>query len=138
MPIIADVPAPTDSIRQDIAATIIAILDAADVETYQLDDLKGMNHLPANYAELHLSTRGRGDVRRAGHSEVTGWRLQIRVVCSSVGNAYLALDRADQVLTGRRITAAGRESTPFDAQPADLPAEDDGYYSALAEWTFTL
>lgn len=138
MPIIADVPAPTDSIRQDIAATIIAILDATSVETYLLDDLKDMAQLPDNYAELHLSTRGRGEVRRSGRSTTTGWRAQVRVVCRSVGNAHLALDRADKALTGRRLLVSGRYSTPLDAQPADLPDEDDGYYSALAEWTFTL
>lgn len=138
MPIIADVPAPTDSVRAEIATVIIGILDAAGVPTYLLDDLKDMEQLPRDYAELHLSTRGRGDVRRGGHSETTGWRAQVRVVCGSVGNAFLALDRADGVLTGRRLTAGGRESTPLDAQPSDLPAEDDGYYSALAEWTFTL
>lgn len=138
MPIIADIPAPTDSIRQELAVLIIGILDAAGVPTYLLDDLKNMGDLPRDYAELHLSGRGRGDVRRAGHSEVTGWRAQVRVVNGTVGNAFLALDRADQALTGRRVTAGGKTSTPLDAGPADLPAEDDGYYSALAEWTFTL
>ncbi len=138
MPIIADLPASTDSVRSDLAAMLIGILDAAGVDTYLIDDLKGMNQLPANYAELHLSTRGRGDVRRAGRAVPTGYRAQVRVVCGTVGNAYLALDRADTALTGRRITVAGQESTPLDAQPSDLPAEDDGYYSALAEWTFTL
>ena len=129
---------PTDSVRQEIATFVIGVLDAAGVPTYLLDDLQDMDQLPRDYAELHLSGRGRGDVRRAGRSEVTGWRLQVRVVNGTAGNAFLALDRADRALTGSRITAGGKTSTLLDAGPSDLPAEDDGYYSALAEWTFTL
>lgn len=143
MPIIIDPPVdPGASLSTDISVLLIALLGSVDVEAYEVDELERREKagtFPDDYAELHLSTRGRGDVRRQdGSSSVRGWRVQIRVVCRYVENVQILLDRISGVLNAAHLVADGRTSTPFDEGPADPPRPDDGWYSALAEWTFTL
>lgn len=141
MPILVDPPAGiADSVRRSIAAVVIARLDAAQVPAYLLEDVQDVaaDDLPTEYAEVHLSTRGRGVKRNDATSDITGWRLQVRVLATQTANTFLALDRSTHVLTGAVLQIGDRATTPLDEQPSDPPAPDDGYYSALAEWTFTL
>lgn len=143
MPIIIDPPIdPESSVTQEIALLLIALLGTAEVEAFEVDELarrEAAGTFPDDYAELHLSTRGRGDVRRSdGSSSVRGWRVQVRFVCRYVENVQILADRAAAVLNAARLVVDGRTSTPFDEGPADPPRPDDGWYSALAEWTFTL
>lgn len=124
--------------REAIAQAVTAKLTAAGVSAYELDDLKAMASLPPNYAELHLSSRTPGVRRSSSLSGIFGWRLQLRITAKTVGNAHVLLDRAHDGLYGTTVTIGGRTSTPFDEQPQTPIEEDNGWYTALAEWTFVL
>lgn len=120
--------------RKEIVAAIAALLDAANVDAYEVDDLKALPRLPDNYAEIHLSHRQVGATRANGISDVRGWRLQLRASGKTVGNAHVLLDRIHAALYGARVG----NSTPLIAGPVDVPDYDDGWYAALSEFTFTI
>lgn len=120
--------------RNQLVAAVIALLEAGNVDAYELDDLKKLGRLPDNYAEVHLSHRRTGTTRSGVRSDVRGWRLQLRVCAKSMHNANTYLDRTHAALYGKRLAGA---TTPLDAGPSDVPGLDEGYYAALTEFTFT-
>lgn len=142
MPILVDPPVEPDaSPTQEVAAWLITRLGAAEVQAFEVDELDRLRNegsFPDDYAELYLSTRGRGVRRADGTSDVLGYRVQVRVVCKYVDNAYLLLDRTRGALYGANVPVGDGLSSPIDEGPAEMPRPDDGWYSALTEWTFTL
>lgn len=127
------------TVREDLVAAVIAALAAGDATGYELDDLAKMateGVRPADYVEVHLSTRTPGAPRLGAGARVFGWRLQPRVVASSMTNANRLLDRVHDALYDRCLVVDGRRSTPLVAVPGPPPEPDDGAYTALAEYTF--
>lgn len=123
--------------REDLVAAAIQRISRDNFPAAELDDLKALPQLPPDYAEVHLSTRTAGPARAGALGHRLGWRLQIRVNAKTVGNAQHLLGQVHDDLYDRVLTAGGRTTTLLDEEPSDVPASDDGWYSALLSFTFT-
>lgn len=112
------------------------IATAAKVSAYDLDEVPTTP--PANYVEVYLSRRDNdAPARGDGVRDVTGRRLSTRVVASTVSNGRLIEDRvvtlfrlATHVLDGEPVHVA------YESGGGDF-ALDNGFWTALTDWTYT-
>ena len=123
--------------RNDLVAAVIERISRPNFPAAEIDDLEQTATLPADYAEVHLSTRTAGPGRAGALGRRMGWRLQIRVNARTMGNANTLLDQVHDDLYDSVLTAGGRTTTLIDQEPSDPPGLDDRYYSALLSFTFS-
>lgn len=124
--------------EEQVAAQVIAALTAANAAPYDLDDLANLAAPPAYYTEVTVSRRFGGNPRVTSESGITGWRVTTRQVAKTVSNAREMRKRTHAALEEQRVTAAGVMSSPIKFETAEPVGSDDGWYSGLESWTFTL
>ncbi|MDF9718118.1 hypothetical protein [Nocardioides sp. ChNu-99] len=126
-----------------IIAAVRARLTAADVDGYELDDLDLLRKdsdgaLPDEYVELHLAFEANGEATLDGTSDLDGYVLAVRSCARTIGNVQVYRRRVRDALYGRALTVEGETSTPPQRNPGDMAEQDDdGYFAALDEFTFT-
>lgn len=127
---------PTD---EQVAAACIAAINAqiasygaAGIHAVDLDDARGVT------AELVQVTLGRrfSEAERGGMEAQSPYRLTTRPVADTVSNGREIAGRVKAGLSGARIVAGGKTSTPVRLESEDQIGEDDGRYSGLSTWTF--
>lgn len=76
---------------------------------------------------------------RAGRASRTAYRATTRVVAHTASNARTLQKRAAAAVDGVAVPVGADEATtPVRLESQDAPAPDDGMFSALTTWTFTL
>lgn len=111
---------------------------AAKAPAYDVDEIEDLPKLPVNYVEVHLSRRFGGERRADGSLDAIPRRLSTRVVSQTVTNARLLEERVRASLEFNTITVGGRTSTPIDYETSDSIEPDEGWFSALTDWTYVL
>lgn len=120
---------------------IKALLETADATPLSLADIKRReqkNDLPAAYTELYLSERFTSPVLVGGRSTLRAWRVQTRAVATTEENARVMRERARSALEEQVIDVGGVTATIFRAVSDDPIGEDNGRYSGLSEYGYTL
>lgn len=120
------------------AVAILAALNAANANAHDVDDLKNLSTLPVAYNEFGIAWRY-GALQRAGRTGPrSGFRFTTRAVAKTVSNVREMQRRADAALQDRSLVIGGEKTTPIQRESRDLPADDEGYYSALTTWTYVI
>lgn len=122
-------------------AAVKALLEAANAEPMSLSEIKAAEKagtLPTAYTELYVSERYTAPVLIGGWSTLRAWRVQTRAVATSENNARTMRDRAASALHEQTITVGGESATIGRAVSDDPIGEDNGRYSGLSEYGYTL
>ena len=69
---------------------------------------------------------------RVGRNATEGWRISIRVCAKSAHQTRFAAKGVNDALEGVRLPG----STPIRHESSTSVEPDDGYYTALHEWTY--
>lgn len=118
-----------------VVARLNAVLPAA-VRAYDIDDVPAEK--PSKYVEVTVSRRFGGVLRTAATS-TGGWRVTTRVVDqTSISNARLTANTVRTALEFYRLSVGGKTSTPTQFETAEVIGPDDGWWSGLTAWTYTL
>lgn len=126
------------STEEQHALAVIAALNAANAAAYDIDDLKGMTTLPAQYTEVTISRRFGAPNRNNGSTGRSGWRVTARTVAKTVSNAREMRKRARAGLEFARLTVDGAQSTPVQFESEDPIGDDDGLYSGLTTYVYAI
>lgn len=68
----------------------------------------------------------------------TAWRIYTRGVGDTEHNAQVILVRCSEALEDLLLTVDGETSTPVAHETSETVRPDDGKFSGLTAWTFTL
>lgn len=120
------------------AAAVKAVLTTATAAPYDLDDIKATATPPASYTEVTVSRRFGGDDRNAGPKSRTGWRITTRQVAITVSNAREMRKRTHTALEDVRLTVGGKSTSPVEFEGGEPIGEDDGKWSGLETWTYSI
>lgn len=121
------------------ADAIFAALNASDARPYDLDDLKALMELPDYYTEVTMSRRFGGGPRRQTAQEGTeSYRVLTRYVAERVGNAREMRRRTRAALQDVCLLIDGDATTPIQFESGDVIGEDEGWYSGVDAWIYTL
>lgn len=125
--------------RDDIAADLLAIINAALTprDAYELDDVPQPR--PNEYVEITVSRYDASEKRQDGFAGTSAWRLTCRYVAHRITN----VSRMQQLVRDAFphptcITVDGVESTAVAFEVEDAITPDDGWFSGLDTFTFTL
>lgn len=129
------------STEADILAAAKAAANAAlsPREAYTPGEIKRMSSKPTQYAEIGVMLRpklSRGRV--APGPDLDWWRLTVRGVADTEGNAYTILADVRTALEYQRLTIGSKFTDPMDFDGGTPVAEDDEWWSGLHFYTFTL
>jgi hypothetical protein len=126
--------------RAQIITTLVAAINAQlpdSVRAYDLDDLPGER--PDTYVEITLSRRPIDESRRAdGSLSFVGYRLGTRVVARYATSARAAQGRCSAALDFVSMTFPDGATAVIEFETEDDVAPDDGWFSALTDWTFSI
>lgn len=120
------------------AAIKAAVGAASDV--YDYSTVPGSNGrtgtLPTSYVIVAVERRFNPNLRASAQASMTGWRITVRCVSTTVTNVALLLSAVAQGLNEKRLTIDGVATTPIQFESDQTPDYDNGRYSALAVYTF--
>ena len=94
--------------------------------------------LPNIFVVMGLERRYADRVVANGLATRTAWRLSTRYVGRSVDEAAWAAYHCALALEGARLVVNGLTSTPIRQESAQAIALDDGRFSGLTFWTYSL
>ena len=94
--------------------------------------------LPSIYALVSVERRYNPNLRLSAQAGQAGWRIAVRVVGRTADEARWAMARTADALNEKRLTIAGRSTTPIQFESEQTPELDNGRYSALALYTYAL
>lgn len=118
-----------------VVAAVNGQLPAA-VRAYALGDLP--QSLPDTYVETSVHRRFIADtVREDGSLSHYGYRILTRRLAKKAPNAYELSSRLNTALDFATLTVDGHEVV-VEFETSDLPAPDDGWFSAADYWTCRL
>lgn len=120
------------------ATAVKAVLTTASAAPYDLDDLKALATPPAQYVEVTVSRRFGGEARNAGPKSRTGWRITTRQVAATVSNAREMRKRTHAALEAVRLTVGAEVSSPIEFEGGEPIGEDEGQWSGLETWTYSI
>lgn len=121
--------------EEDVAGAVIAAIVENGGKAYDLDDAKALTNPPASYVEVMVERRFGGEQRACGGYALTGYRINLRAVATTVSNARNARSKAD--LEGIRLTVGDVESTPIQFETQDSIGQDNAWWSGLTTYTTT-
>jgi hypothetical protein len=121
--------------EDDLAAAVIATIVANGGRAYDLDDAKALTNPPASYVEVTVERRFGGEQRACGGYALTGYRLNLRAVGTTVSNVRNARSKAD--LEGVRLAVDGAESTAVQFETQDSIGQDNDWWSGMTTFTTT-
>ena len=118
-----------------------ALLEAAQAVPMSLGEIKTAEKagtLPKRYTELYVSEIVLSPVLVGGWSVRSSWRVQTRAVGDTEANARAIRNKAAGALHQQRITVDGLSAVIGRAVSDDPIGEDNGRYTGLSEYTYTL
>ena len=118
-----------------------ALLAAGGAVPLSLTEIKAAGKagtLPARYTELYVSEIVRAPVLVGGWSSLSSWRVQTRAIGDTEANARVIRGKAAAALHGQHITVGGASAVIGRAATDDPIGEDNGRYSGLSEYAYTL
>lgn len=127
--------------EQEHYDAVKALLSAGSAVPLTLGEIKVHRQkgtLPAGYTEVYVSERHTVPSRVGGRSGPRAWRVQTRAIGTTEANARTMRQRAAVALDERWITVSGESAPIFRAVSDDPIGEDNGSYSGLSEYGYTL
>lgn len=124
---------------QTNATAVLAAINAQFTSTraYDLDAVPTPR--PSEYVEVTVSRRFGGTQTLAARSSLVGYRVTCRAVSHvKVANVRNALEKCRTALEYQRLTVGTEQTTPIQFETEDPAAYDDGWFSGLASFTFTV
>lgn len=129
--------APVVDHRLHAAAARAAVTDElGDWQAYEYG--KVPESLPHIYALVSVERRFTPSTRMSGYSGRSAWRLSVRTVGRSPDEARWAMARATAALDEQRLTISGAPSSLLQFESSTDAEPDEGRYSALTQWIYTL
>lgn len=124
------------SSEKEHLAAVLALMGGSARGAYSLGDLKALATLPSSYNEVHVMERLPDGPRRTSlPSQTQQWRILVRAVAQSYGNAQEMRRRASE-LHEAALTVAG-QSYYIERSVTDDPiGPDSGWYSGTSEFIF--
>lgn len=126
------------STEEQHRTAVLAVLNAANANAYDIDDLKTALTLPANYTEVTVSRRYGGENRNTGSTGRSGWRVTTRAVGTTISNAREMRARARTGIEYARLAVDDLVGTPVQFEGEEPIGDDDGLYSGLSTWTYAI
>lgn len=124
------------SSEKEHLAAVLALMGGSARGAYSLADLKGLATLPSSYNEVHVMERLPGGPRRTSlPSQTQQWRVLVRAVAQSYGNAQEMRRRASE-LHEATLTVAGQTYYVERSATDDPIGPDSGWYSGTSEFTY--
>lgn len=135
----SELPTDDDSVEEQHALTVIALLQDLEAEPFDVDDVpKDEAARPDFYNEVVVSRKySDGDYFLSGEQNLVAYRLTTRAVARRLTNARMMRGLAGR-LEGRTITVGGIESTPIEFVAEQGLGDDDGWFSGRTEWSYQL
>lgn len=118
-----------------------ALLEAGKAVPMSLGEIKAAEKagtLPPRYTEVYVSEIVLSPVLVGGWSSRSSWRVQTRAVGDTEANARNIRAKAADALHQQRITVDGASAVIGRAVSDDPIGEDNGRYTGLSEYTYTL
>lgn len=122
----------------DAVKALLAAVDANPMSLGEVKKAERDGELPSGYTELYVSERFASPVLVGGRSTLRAWRVQTRAVGTTEANARVMRERARQALEEQIVDVGGVTATVFRAASDDPIGEDNGRYSGLSEYGYTL
>lgn len=125
--------------ERDARDAVIARLNTllAPQAAYSINDLRNMSTKPDAYVEVTVSRRLPDASRRVGSApQMTAFRATTRAVGDTENNALLMASKAAGL--EESILTIGGIPTPVDYETSSPVADDEGWFSGLTTWTFTV
>lgn len=94
--------------------------------------------LPSIFVLLSIERRQNIYVRMTARTDVSGWRVATRCAGRTVDECRWAMNRVARALDGQVLEVADQVSTPIQFESDEAPAWDDGRFTAVSMWTFSL
>lgn len=113
------------------AAAKAPVLDLDEIKTAQQDGT-----LAPQYVELYLAPRFGGQARADGSRATSLRRLSTRVVATTVTNARLIEDRITEAFRLTTVDLGDVHVQVSYESGGGAFGYDDGFYTALTDWTF--
>lgn len=128
------------------ADAILALLNASTAlngNAYEFDSIPGSNGdpgtLPDTYVGFSVARRYVPAGRLSGQIGRTSWRISTRYVGRTTGDARLAAFKVATALDQQFITVGTHTALiRLDEGANDAISLDDGRYSGLSQWLYTL
>lgn len=93
--------------------------------------------VPPIYAIVSIERRFNPVRRATSQTSLTGWRVAVRCMGTTVGEARWAMFAVARALDEKRLTVSGAASTALVLESEDAPVWDDGRFAGLAVFTFS-
>lgn len=94
---------------------------------------------PKEYVDVNVSRIFGGTPRVSSQKYLTGYRVTVRSVSQvSAANARVALETCRAALEYARLVVNGQTSTPVQFETEDPAEPDDGWFTGLMAFTFTI
>lgn len=94
--------------------------------------------IPGRYALLAVSRAYRESLQSTRHATRSSWRVSVRHVGLTTNEADWAGFLVSGVLDSVVVEIGGFRSTPLQHDVTDDVRQDDGMFSGLVAWTYTL
>lgn len=121
-----------------VIARVASLVVAYEAPALTLQQTQNKDDLPVRYVEVTVSRRFGGSPRRAGSpSEVVSYRATTRAVAKTQDDA-LRLADATAGLEGSILTVGSGTSGGVDYESSSRVAPDDGWFSGMTVWTFSV
>lgn len=123
-------------VYEALRAAIQRQLDGMRVPTSVLDadEHQGVG---AQHVQLGLSARYT-ITERAGSDSLTAYRADTRAVAHTASDTRELRRRVEVALRDAFVTVGDEQTSPIERETDDRPAPDNGMFSALTTWTFTI
>lgn len=126
---------------EQAAAILAALNDAlAPAVAYELSKVPGASGNagtePAKYAVVSIARRYTDSRRGSGEVSLNGYRLTVRYIAKSIGDARTMRARGTAALEDQIIVADAGEIGPFVFESSDAFRPDEGYQVGDDAFTF--
>lgn len=123
------------------AAVSALLLEVLNQHVYDYGQVPGADgnegDMPDVYVVMAVERRT-APTGPGGFAQVSGWRIYLRGVGTTVAEARWAIAKATAALEGACLAIAGIESTPIAHETSTAVRPDDGRQSGLVEFVYAL
>lgn len=128
----------SEQVNYDAVKALLAAGGAVPMSLGEIKAAEKAGTLPARYTELYVSEIVLSPVLVGGWSSRSSWRVQTRAVGDTEANARNIRKKASDALHMQRITVGDLSAVIGRAVSDDPIGEDNGRYSGLSEYGYTL
>lgn len=122
------------------ATAILTLLNGAlpaEVRAYEIDQVPSPR--PTEYVDISLARRFGGERRASSQLGITGYRVTIRATSETApANVRQTIATCRAALEYARLSVGGEVSTPVQFETEDPAGADDGWFSGVDAYTFTI